>query len=321
MRQNYLFAPIIILVMLFASLIGGYAYGQNNPNQGIQVQKKVISNGDSVKIIIETIAIDDSNTFLNDSIINLTIQNHLDGENHFIQVINGDTLISKQWNDSLNHLWMDKFHKDQFTDLEAEIKSHVEFLNDSCAHFSFNFEFDSIADFTQFIHSGFVTDEKGNAINFEKYIDVEHMGDSIEKQIKLILGDLDTEMFMIEDFSNHSMNHKHQRIILDELSPDDEKTLANKGLKAGSKEPEFDFFKLYPNPTADAVNLSFQLSETGNIEIRVLNMLGQVVYEEKIKKLDKPYSERISLGEENGPFVMQIIQGNKVTSRKIIIEK
>lgn len=323
MTKNYLFAPIIILIILIASIFGGYSYGQNSsePVKKIEIKKEVKTDGDSVIVIVKTIEKNEEEIIDIDSILSQALLNRHDKEHKLVQIINGDTIITNCWSDSLAHIWVEKFETDQFAEFEAEIESHMEFLRDSCSQFSFSFEFDSLTDPLQMMHSAFIFDENHNPLMIEKFIDAENLGDSIEKQVRLIIGDMHREMVAIEDFDHNNIIHKQQRILLDDLSEEDKKKLGDKGLKLSNKEPEFKYFKLYPNPSDEAVTLNFKLAETGDIDVRVMNMLGQVVYEEKIKNLEEAYDQRISLGHKEGTYVLQIIQDNKVISRKIMIEK
>jgi hypothetical protein len=79
---------------------------------------------------------------------------------------------------------------------------------------------------------------------------------------------------------------------------------------------------VYPNPSnISSVTLNFEISERGNVEVRIMNTLGLVVYSEKLENFQGEYRKKISL--ENfaaGIYVANILKDNKRSSIKIAVE-
>jgi len=77
----------------------------------------------------------------------------------------------------------------------------------------------------------------------------------------------------------------------------------------------------YPNPSHGKFSLSFHLDKKGEVTVKVMDILGKEVYQEKILDFDGIYDNQLDLtGNEKGIYVLQIIQNKKTLSRKILIE-
>ncbi len=79
---------------------------------------------------------------------------------------------------------------------------------------------------------------------------------------------------------------------------------------------------IYPNPSNGTFNLKFQLSEKLPISITVVDVSGKEVYTERVNDFDGFYDKEINVSEaSNGVFFVNIAQGDKIFSEKIIINK
>ncbi|MCK5101587.1 MAG: T9SS type A sorting domain-containing protein, partial [Cyclobacteriaceae bacterium] len=77
----------------------------------------------------------------------------------------------------------------------------------------------------------------------------------------------------------------------------------------------------YPNPNNGRFNLKFMLDQKGEVTIKVMNILGNEVYKEKLLDFNGTYDNQIDLtGKEKGIYILQIIQKRKALTRKILIE-
>jgi hypothetical protein len=74
---------------------------------------------------------------------------------------------------------------------------------------------------------------------------------------------------------------------------------------------------VYPNPTNDKTfNINFEVAEKANIEVRIMNGLGMVVFQDKSKEFTGTYNNRISLTNlAAGMYFAEIRKGN---SRSIV---
>ncbi|MDA3890849.1 MAG: T9SS type A sorting domain-containing protein [Salinivirgaceae bacterium] len=257
MKQNYLFAPVIILVILIASFLGSYAYGQSISEdvKVIKVKKQIKPDDNSIEVIVKTIQILE------------------DGKMERIEEF-GD-----------------------IDGLEDSIDKKIEVMLDGL-------ENDLI----------FIGDDG-------EHIKIERKGEMVFINKEHDIKNVDSLLDVIEDENGNKVIIVQTRIVLDELTENDINGFKSKALKSGIKEPEFEFVKFYPNPTTDGIHVNFKLSEPGNTSVKISNMVGQVVFEEKLRDFNSEYSRNIQLKEHGlGPFILQILQGKRVISRKIMIE-
>lgn len=77
----------------------------------------------------------------------------------------------------------------------------------------------------------------------------------------------------------------------------------------------------FPNPSNGKFHLKFTVSANEDVMVKVMDILGNEVYKEKIMDFNGVYDNQIDLtGKEKGIYVLQILQKKKVLSRKILIE-
>jgi len=77
----------------------------------------------------------------------------------------------------------------------------------------------------------------------------------------------------------------------------------------------------YPNPNSGRFNLKFDLENKGAVRVRVLDILGNEVYNDKIADFQGIYDKQLDLsGQKKGVYVLQVVQASKALSRKILIE-
>jgi len=79
---------------------------------------------------------------------------------------------------------------------------------------------------------------------------------------------------------------------------------------------------IYPNPSNDKTfTMSFEAPDKGNVEIQIINMLGRVVYSEKIENFKGTYNKTISLQHlSKGIYFADVIRENQRTVVKIILD-
>ncbi len=94
------------------------------------------------------------------------------------------------------------------------------------------------------------------------------------------------------------------------------KTAVNANISSIQYSPEISVF---PNPAYDKINMHIQLPQTDNIEISVLNTLGQEVY--RLEKTDV-FKEDISIPVQhlsNGIYNITIKTSNEIVNKKITV--
>ena len=78
---------------------------------------------------------------------------------------------------------------------------------------------------------------------------------------------------------------------------------------------------VYPNPTRDIFNVSFVSEEIQTLSIRVMNIVGEVIYEESLEEFVGEYTKQISLGDySKGVYLLELSHKNEINFRKIILD-
>lgn len=80
-------------------------------------------------------------------------------------------------------------------------------------------------------------------------------------------------------------------------------------------------FKLYPNPTAGKLNISFRSETSGKTQIRLLDGSGKVVIEDEVDVQSGFFSKEYSIeGKSRGTYLLQIKQGDKWRHEKVVLK-
>jgi len=95
--------------------------------------------------------------------------------------------------------------------------------------------------------------------------------------------------------------------------------------EAASKIEELNIsnFNVYPNPTSDVAHIAFNLVDSKNVRIEVLDLTGRVVYSENMGQLASG-SQLIDVDAKqigNGMYIFNIYAGNQRISERVSINK
>ena len=78
---------------------------------------------------------------------------------------------------------------------------------------------------------------------------------------------------------------------------------------------------VYPNPTNDIFNVSFVSKDIHTLSIRVLNIVGEVIYQESLEQFVGEYTKQISIGNNSkGIYFLEITDNSGTTNKKIIVQ-
>ncbi|MEZ5196260.1 MAG: T9SS type A sorting domain-containing protein [Bacteroidales bacterium] len=115
------------------------------------------------------------------------------------------------------------------------------------------------------------------------------------------------------------------KVIILKLDEDETKKLEDAGVKVApasdENKLEVESLKFYPNPTDGKFNLKFNIAEKGTTEVKIYDLNGKEVYREKLKNFEGQYEKEIDLtGEQKGTYFLHIQQGEKISTKKIILE-
>jgi hypothetical protein len=80
--------------------------------------------------------------------------------------------------------------------------------------------------------------------------------------------------------------------------------------------------QIYPNPTTDkSFTLNFNNYDNSDVEINIMNILGKVIYSEKLINFSGPYNKKIILKDlAGGIYFTNVISGQRRSTTKVIIE-
>jgi hypothetical protein len=91
--------------------------------------------------------------------------------------------------------------------------------------------------------------------------------------------------------------------------------------RAKMKELSVENLKLSPNPNDGKFDLSFDLDKKKPVTIKIIDMQGKEVYNEKVSNFEGSYFKNIDISEnKEGVYILGIKQGNKLKSSKMVIK-
>ncbi len=80
-------------------------------------------------------------------------------------------------------------------------------------------------------------------------------------------------------------------------------------------------FRIYPNPSEGVFKLEFSSSLGEDMEIRITNMMGQIVLEDEIESFSGSYRKRLEMGAyRSGVYLLQLITEKATVNRCIILQ-
>ncbi len=78
---------------------------------------------------------------------------------------------------------------------------------------------------------------------------------------------------------------------------------------------------VYPNPSKDIFNIRFVSETIQDLSIRVINIMGELVYQENASKFIGEYTKKIDLGDySKGVYFLEITTDKDLVNRKIVIQ-
>jgi hypothetical protein len=78
---------------------------------------------------------------------------------------------------------------------------------------------------------------------------------------------------------------------------------------------------IYPNPSRDIFNVSFTSEDAQDLEVRVINVVGEVVYTENLEQFVGEYTKQVDLATyTKGIYFLEITTNNGVVNKKLIIQ-
>ena len=79
--------------------------------------------------------------------------------------------------------------------------------------------------------------------------------------------------------------------------------------------------KVYPNPSRDIFNIVFSSNTIQNLDVRVINVIGEVIFSEDLDKFIGEYTKQINLKENaKGIYFLEIETNDGVVNKKLILQ-
>ena len=77
---------------------------------------------------------------------------------------------------------------------------------------------------------------------------------------------------------------------------------------------------VYPNPSRDIFNVTFTSEDVQDLEVRVINVVGEVVYTESLEQFVGQYTKAIDLATyTKGIYFLEITTNEGVVNKKMIV--
>jgi hypothetical protein len=78
---------------------------------------------------------------------------------------------------------------------------------------------------------------------------------------------------------------------------------------------------VYPNPSRDISNVSFVSDEVQNLELSIINVVGEAVYTDDLEQFVGQYTKEISLATyPKGVYFLEITTDKGVINKKLILQ-
>jgi len=78
---------------------------------------------------------------------------------------------------------------------------------------------------------------------------------------------------------------------------------------------------VYPNPSNDYFNISFDLNEIQDLKVRILNMIGEKIFFDNLDQFNGKYDSQIDLSSKSkGIYFLEIETNNGVINQKLILQ-
>ena len=116
---------------------------------------------------------------------------------------------------------------------------------------------------------------------------------------------------------------KNQQIVIISKMTKSDKTTENvpTEIDLNKKELKVEKLRFSPNPNDGKFELNFKLKDRKPAQVKIVDMQGKEVYNETVNAFSGRYSNKIDIsGNGEGIYILQILQGNKASTSKIVIK-
>lgn len=171
-------------------------------------------------------------------------------------------------------------------------------------------------------------DEGGHYLyDYEFDMDAE----DVEEHMEELLRTLDEQQFQLDEERARLLEEMERireeretiviKIRIEDITTEELQTVNENATPklSTANDLAIDEISFFPNPGDGLINLSFSTQDHSDIQIMVFDSKGNTVYTEDRKEFDGNYKNTIDISTQpNGTYYLQIIQGSKSYSKKII---
>jgi hypothetical protein len=86
-------------------------------------------------------------------------------------------------------------------------------------------------------------------------------------------------------------------------------------------ETIIDDLNIYPNPSRDIFNISFVSEDIQDIDIKVVNLIGEILWNESLGKFVGEYTKQINLeGYPKAVYFLEIHTNDEIINKRLILQ-
>ncbi len=153
-------------------------------------------------------------------------------------------------------------------------------------------------------------------------VDIEKIIEEIEVEIE---GDEKARRVMIFQDENGQITKKEMNlnVWIKDVEEVDVDKIENASLKKAASENSLtvESLQFYPNPSDGRFDLSFNLPAKGETTVRVVDMAGKEVFQDKVGNFSGTYEKQIDISNNaKGIYFLQVEQGEQVMMKKIVVQ-
>ncbi|MEM0995991.1 MAG: PDZ domain-containing protein [Bacteroidota bacterium] len=141
-------------------------------------------------------------------------------------------------------------------------------------------------------------------------------GGSIHDRVRAMINRMEAE-------DNRKVREFSIVIRMDEVTAQEAQALTEKSGQQFSAQNNLEVaeLKLAPNPSNGMFSVIFDLPQRGTAELRVIDVNGQIIYQETMNDFQGRYRKEFDIsGKSKGIYYMQITQNGRTFSRKIVTQ-
>ena len=86
-------------------------------------------------------------------------------------------------------------------------------------------------------------------------------------------------------------------------------------------ETSINNLEIYPNPSRDVFNVSFTSETKQSIEVRVVNLVGEIIFMETLENFEGEYTKSFNLSEySKGVYLLELDIDSGIVNKKLILQ-